>query len=142
MIKTKCKKCNNRLTIFNEDRVWTDVCKDCGHVDRYTHEDKPNCKKCGSERLVYPDLKVMVCPKCKNKGEYEIEEISIRVDNPETVETGTHKWAIFIAASNFPEDNESKLGNGALNLAEYMSTFFIEELGYSTCRLSSAILRS
>ena len=62
----------------------------------------------------------------------EIEEISIRVDNPETVETGTHKWAIFIAASNFPEDNESKLGNGALNLAEYMSASFIEDLGYST----------
>jgi len=62
----------------------------------------------------------------------EIEEISIRVDNPETVETGTHNWAIFIAASNFPEDNESKLGNGALNLAEYMSAFFIEDLGYST----------
>ena len=62
----------------------------------------------------------------------EIEEISIRVDNPDTVETDSHKWAIFIAAANFPKDNESKLGNGALNLAERMSAYFIEDLGYST----------
>ncbi len=62
----------------------------------------------------------------------EIEEITIRINNPEIVESDTHKWAIFIAAANFPENNESKLGNGALNLAEDMATFFINDLGYAT----------
>jgi hypothetical protein len=62
----------------------------------------------------------------------EIEELGIKVYNLEVVESDAHKWAIFIAASNFPEDNESKLGNGALNLAEDMTAFFIENLGYST----------
>ena len=65
----------------------------------------------------------------------EVEEIKIRVYNPEIVESDAHKWAIFIGASNFPEDNESKLGNGALNLAEEMSAFFIKNLGYSTSNI-------
>ncbi|MCK4365498.1 MAG: caspase family protein [Thermoplasmatales archaeon] len=62
----------------------------------------------------------------------EIEEIKIRIQNPEVIESDSHKWAIFMAASNFPEDNESKLGNGALNLAEKMAAYFIEDLGYPT----------
>ena len=65
----------------------------------------------------------------------KIKEIIIKVDNPEIVETDSHKWAIFIAASNFPEDNESKLGNGALNLAEEISAHFIKNLGYSTSNI-------
>ena len=65
----------------------------------------------------------------------EIKEIIIEIDNPEIVENDAHKWAVFIAASNFPEENESKLGNGALNLAEKMSTYFIENLGYSTSNI-------
>jgi hypothetical protein len=62
----------------------------------------------------------------------EIEEIKIRIQNSEVVESDAHKWAIFMAASNFPKDNESKLGNGALNLAEKMAAYFIEDLGYPT----------
>lgn len=62
----------------------------------------------------------------------EIEEIKIRLQNPEIVESDAHKWAILMAASNFPEDNESKLGNGALNLAEKMASYFVERLGYPT----------
>jgi len=62
----------------------------------------------------------------------DYDEIQLRVDNPETIESESHKWAIFISASNFPEDNESKLGNGALNLAEEMASFFINNLDYST----------
>ena len=62
----------------------------------------------------------------------EIEKIKIRIQNPEVIESDAHKWAIFMAASNFPEDNESKLGNGALNFAEKMASFFIEHLGYPT----------
>ena len=65
----------------------------------------------------------------------EIEEISVRVDNPEIVESDTHKWAVFIASANFPPDNESKLGNGGLYLAEKMAAFFIENYGYSTSNI-------
>lgn len=65
----------------------------------------------------------------------KIKEINIKVDNPDIIETDTHKWAIFIAASNFPEDNESKLGNGALNLSEEISAYFIKNLGYSTSNI-------
>ncbi len=74
--------------------------------------------------------------RCWDGTDYsEIKEIYIEIDNPEIVETDAHKWAIFIAASNFPEDNESKLGNGALNLAEEISAHFIENLGYSTSNI-------
>lgn len=62
----------------------------------------------------------------------DYDQINLKVENPETVETGSHKWAIFISASNFPKNNESKLGNGALYLAEEMSSFFISNLDYST----------
>jgi hypothetical protein len=65
----------------------------------------------------------------------EVKEVTVRVDNPETVESDAHKWAVFIAAANFPMDNESKLGNGGLFLAEKMAAFFIEEYGYSTSNI-------
>jgi len=60
------------------------------------------------------------------------QQINVKVNNPEIVESDSHKWAIFIIASNFPQDNESKLGNGGLFLAEKMTSYFIENLGYST----------
>lgn len=59
-------------------------------------------------------------------------EIKLKVENPKISETESHKWAIFISASNFPKNNESKLGNGALYLAEEMASFFISNLDYST----------
>ena len=65
----------------------------------------------------------------------EIEEISLKVDNPVTVESDAHKWAVFIAAANFPANNDSKLGNGGLYLAEEMAAFFIENYGYSTSNI-------
>jgi hypothetical protein len=65
----------------------------------------------------------------------KIEEIKLMVNNPETVETDSHKWAVFIIASNFPMDNESKLGNGALNLAENMAEYFITNYRYSTSNI-------
>ena len=64
-----------------------------------------------------------------------IEKITVNVNNPETAETDSHKWAVFIAAYNFPADNESKLGNGALSLMEEMTKFFIESYGYSTSNI-------
>lgn len=65
----------------------------------------------------------------------DVEEITVNVDNPETVESGAHKWAVFIGAANFPEDNESKLGNGGLYLAEEMAAYFIENYHYSTSNI-------
>ena len=65
----------------------------------------------------------------------EVEEIALRVDNPKSVESDSHKWAVFIVAANFPADNESKLGNGGLNLAEDMVNYFVEECGYSTSNI-------
>lgn len=61
--------------------------------------------------------------------------ISVVVNNPENVDSVSHKWAIFIAAANFPENNASKLGNGGLNLAEQMADYFIEKEGYATSRI-------
>jgi len=65
----------------------------------------------------------------------DVQKISIEVDNPLTVETDSHKWAIFIVASNFPQDNESKLGNGGLYLAEDVASYFIENSNYATSNI-------
>ena len=74
--------------------------------------------------------------RCWDGSDYsEIKKVIVEVDNPEVVYNGINKWAIFIAASNFPEDNDSKLGNGGLKLAEDMSAYFIENLGYSTTNI-------
>lgn len=65
----------------------------------------------------------------------EVKEINVYVSNPKDVDSGNHKWGVFIVSSNFPKDNESKLGNGGLYLAEEMSEYFIENLGYSTSNI-------
>ncbi len=65
----------------------------------------------------------------------EIFSITVQVNNPTVVESGTHKWAIFIAAANFPKNNESKLGNGGLYLAEQMAAYFIETYDYPTSQI-------
>lgn len=65
----------------------------------------------------------------------ELETIRLNVVNPEIVESDEHKWAVFIVAANFPKDNESKLGNGGLLLAEEMAEFFIEKLKYPTSNI-------
>jgi len=65
----------------------------------------------------------------------EIEEITLKVDNPETVESDTHRWAVFIGAANFPPDNESKLGNGGLYLAEEIAAYFITEYNYASSNI-------
>ncbi len=64
-----------------------------------------------------------------------VEEITIILDNPETVASDAHRWALFVAVANFPEDNESKLGNGGLFLAEEMAAYFIQEYGYATSNI-------
>jgi hypothetical protein len=64
-----------------------------------------------------------------------IDEVEIEILNPKAVESGCHKWAVFIIAANFPEDEEFKLGNGGLYLAEEMASYFIENLNYPTSNI-------
>jgi hypothetical protein len=61
--------------------------------------------------------------------------ISVNVYNPAVVDSGTHKWAVFIAAANFPEKNDSKLGNGGLYLAEDMAAYFIQTYHFPTSQI-------
>jgi len=65
----------------------------------------------------------------------KVDEVRIEVLNPEVVDSDAHKWAVFIVVSNFPEDNDSKLGNGQLYLAEEMADYFIEEYNYPTSNI-------
>ena len=65
----------------------------------------------------------------------EITEVTVRVQNPKTSETDEHKWAVFMFAGNYPADNESKLGNGGLYLAEEMAGYFIEEYNFPTSNI-------
>lgn len=60
----------------------------------------------------------------------DVVSISLEVKKPGAGPSDVHKWAVFIAAANFPEKNESKLGNGGLVLAERMATYFIETYQY------------
>ena len=62
----------------------------------------------------------------------DIEEIKIEVYNPEAVLSDAHKWAVFVVAANFPEDDDSKLGNGGFYLAEEMAEYFVENYNYPT----------
>jgi hypothetical protein len=61
-----------------------------------------------------------------------IQSITVTVDNPTSVDSGMHKWALLIAAANFPESNETKLGNGGLFLAEDIAAFLIQSNQYPT----------
>jgi hypothetical protein len=65
----------------------------------------------------------------------DVHEIKVRVLNAKSVESDSHKWAVFIVAANFPEDEESKLGNGGLYLAEEMVEYFIKNCSYPTSNM-------
>jgi hypothetical protein len=65
----------------------------------------------------------------------DIDEITLVVSNPEISDSDAHKWAVFVAAANYPEKNESKLGNGGLYLAENIATYLIENCGYPTSNI-------
>jgi hypothetical protein len=65
-----------------------------------------------------------------------IDAITVTVNNPAVVDSGVHKWAIFITAANFPEKNESKLGNGGLYLSEQIAAFFITQYQYPTSHIT------
>ena len=65
----------------------------------------------------------------------EIQTITVTVNNPTSIDSGSHKWAIFIAAANFPKENDTKLGNGGLYLAEDMAAYLIENTQYPTTNI-------
>jgi hypothetical protein len=65
-----------------------------------------------------------------------VETITVTLRNPAVVDSGAHKWAIFITAANFPEKNETKLGNGGLFLSENIAGFFIEHNQYPTSHVA------
>jgi hypothetical protein len=65
----------------------------------------------------------------------EIQSITVTLNNPTSVDSGAHKWAIFIAAANFPEENDTKLGNGGLYLAEDMAAYLIKNSQYPTSNI-------
>lgn len=65
----------------------------------------------------------------------EIQTIIVEIYNPAVIESDSHKWAIFIAAANFPIQNDSKLGNGGLYLAEEMAAYLIDNCNYATSNI-------
>jgi hypothetical protein len=64
----------------------------------------------------------------------DVEKITVKVFNP-IAQPGGHKWAVFIMAANFPVENESKLGNGGLYLAEEMVAYFVDNFNYPTSNI-------
>lgn len=78
------------------------------------------------------DIYTIIVRSSDGKDFSESNTITLEVENPKSVDSNSHKWAIFIAAANFPKDNESKLGNGGLYLAEEMAAYFIENGDYAT----------
>ncbi len=65
----------------------------------------------------------------------DIDKITVKVFNPEVIDSDSHKWAIFLIAANFPEDEESRLGNGGLYLAEEMAEYFVKNYSYPTSNI-------
>ena len=62
----------------------------------------------------------------------DIVERSVIVDNAIATDSDEHRWAVFVISANFPDNNETKLGNGGLILAEEMAEYYIETLNYPT----------
>lgn len=84
-----------------------------------------------------PNKQYNISARSYNGKEYsEIVSITVTVYNPASIDSDAHKWALFIAAANFPKNNETKLGNGGLYLAEDMAAYFIENLEYPTSQIT------
>ena len=84
-----------------------------------------------------PNKQYNISARSYNGKEYsEIVSITVTVYNPTSIDSDAHKWALFIAAANFPKNNETKLGNGGLYLAEDMAAYFIENLEYPTSQIT------
>ena len=84
-----------------------------------------------------------ICARSFDGKEYSaIQSISVTVKNPTSVKSDSHKWAIFIAAANFPKDNDTKLGNGGLYLAENIAGYLIEHNQFSASNIMRRIIRA
>ena len=80
-----------------------------------------------------PDGSITISARAYDGKTYSpTQSVTVTVNNEQVISSGTHRWAVFIATANFPTDNKSKLGNGGLYLAENMSAYFINHLGYDT----------
>ncbi len=64
-----------------------------------------------------------------------VEDVAVTVNNPDVIDTDSHKFAVFTFVGNFPEDNESKLGNGGFYLSEEMAKYLVEEKNYPTSNI-------
>jgi hypothetical protein len=64
-----------------------------------------------------------------------IESVIVELKKPIELISNEHKWALFVAAGNYPNDNDSKLGNGGLYLAENISSYLVENCSYSTSNI-------
>jgi hypothetical protein len=83
-----------------------------------------------------PNGEYTISARSYNDKDYsEIKSITLTVNNPTSIDSGSHKWAIFIAAANFPEENDTKLGNGGLYIAEDMAAYLIEHNQYPTSNI-------
>jgi hypothetical protein len=83
-----------------------------------------------------PNGQYTISARSYNGKDYSvIQTITVTVDNPTSIDSDSHKWALFIAAANFPETNETKLGNGGLFLAEDIAAYLIENNQYPTTNI-------
>ncbi|KYK20191.1 hypothetical protein AYK25_01245 [Thermoplasmatales archaeon SM1-50] len=84
----------------------------------------------------FPNGNYTICARSYDGKDYsEIHSITVKLYNPKSVDSDSHKWAMFIVAANFPQSNESKLGNGGLSLAEDIAAYFIENNQYPTSQM-------
>ena len=84
----------------------------------------------------FPDGSYEIQARAWNGKSYsDTEKVTLYIDNPQEILSGEHKWALFVAADNFPSDNESKLGNGGLYLAEKISSYLVENCSYPTSNI-------
>ncbi len=65
----------------------------------------------------------------------DVEQVTVTVENPDGSDSDSHKWAVFVAAANAAPDEDKKLGNGGLSLAEQISSYMVENLGYSSSNI-------
>ncbi len=86
--------------------------------------------------LIHDGVYMISARASDGKSYSETQQITIKVQNPETVESDKHRWAVFVAAANFPKDNDSKLGNGGLKLAERIAAYLVESAGYPTSNIA------
>jgi hypothetical protein len=85
----------------------------------------------------YPNGQYTISARSYDGREYsDVHSVTVTLYNPTSVDAGSRKWALFIAAANFPTSNESKLGNGGLYLAEDMAAYFIENNQYPTSQVT------